>query len=109
MILQLENSVSRIQFLNPFYVIVHAKEVYLTPDMDSSRFNRVLSEIDFVRNFEEYAELDQTTPPHIIPSGIPRDRPILVGGFLRDICVREQRDCLRRTGYNAFICSEITY
>ena len=106
---ELDECVSRTNFDNPFYVIVHAQGAFPTLEMDRRKFYRVLSEIDFVRNFEQYVELDQLTPPDVILPGIPREKPVLVGGFLGNVCVKEQRDVLRRAGYNAFICSELTY
>lgn len=115
MTIQLESqvdAVSRTGFENPFYVVVHSKDFIPKFPLDIDRANRVLSEIDFIRTFEDenYVELDQQTPPETILSGIPMDRPILVCGFFGDICVKQQRDALRRTGYdNSHICSEATY
>lgn len=110
--IQLEDSVSRTGFENPFYVVVHAKDVHLPAIsyfMDVSKFCKVLSEIDFIRNFEDYVELNQHTSPETILSGIPKDRPLLVCGFFGDICVRQQRDALKNAGYDAYVCSEATY
>ena len=110
----LEDSVvDRTEFSNPFYVIVHAQGARLAPlsneHIDVPRFCKVHYDLEFIRTFEDYVELGDKTPPDIILPGIPRDRPVLVCGFLGNICVQEQMRTLRNHGYHAYIDSRATY
>ena len=112
MVTQLEESVSRVGFENPFYVVVHAEDARIIPNssiIDVPKFCKVHFEIDFIRLFEDYRELGRKVSEDVVLDGIPKDRPVLVCGFFGDDCVRKQRDALRRTGYDAYICKEATY
>lgn len=101
---------SVIGFVNPFYVIVHAE----TPIKDNSMRNNpdykpVISEIEKIMSTPECVMIDDKTPPGTVLPNIPKNRPIFVCGFFKDLCVKEQRDALEKAGYFARIYSPASF
>jgi hypothetical protein len=80
----------------PLYLIVHGYVVR----------GAVTSEIERIKRDEDCVEYDG--PSYRIPSGLPKDRKILVCGGFREICVTSQCNELKRWGYDASICDEAT-
>ena len=103
---------SKHEFSNPFYVIVHARDAEKDRVLRrKGSCRRVLEQIEEIRrtNPKNHVELGNISPETILPE-IPSDRPILVCGFFRDICVKQQMQALRRNGYNnSYIYIEGTY
>jgi hypothetical protein len=92
---------------NPFFVVVHA-EGEVPTNLNPQLYDRVMNEIEAIREKHDWVPMNDW-PPSTIPEGVPKDRPILVCGFYDHVCVQEQRDSLRRAGYEAYISRQGTF
>ncbi|MBR9704005.1 hypothetical protein GOV12_01230 [Candidatus Pacearchaeota archaeon] len=98
------------EFTNPFFVMVHTKNAYSDRHMrKKGSFVRTLANIETYKRNYDHITIDDLTSPDTIPPNLPKNRPILVCGFFKDICVKDQRDALVKAGYDAYISREGSY
>jgi hypothetical protein len=101
---------SATEFSNPYFVLVHTSSAIKDKILRKrGSFKRALAEIENIKRNHPYSSIDDKTSPDTIPENLPKNQPILVTGFFRDICVRQQKDALIRAGYNAYIAKEGSY
>jgi hypothetical protein len=98
---------SATEFDNPFFVLVHTRGEH-PPNLNREILDKVSREIAEIREKYDFVEMDEW-PPQTIPQGVPKDRPILVCGFFGGQCVMDQRNSLKRNGYDAYISREGTF
>jgi len=89
---------------SPFYVIVHASQIDLDPEVDGETRENLKTELKFIED-----NFDHTTGgPFRLANGVPHNRPILVAGAYDAICVGQQHDLLLKAGYDAYMSKEGT-
>lgn len=93
-------------FENPFYVVVHADQI--DREMTSGNLSKdiglkVKEEIEGLKL--RYSDSWIKAGPHIL-ANVPSNRPILVCGAFREICVSQQYERLLKEGIDAYISKE---
>lgn len=86
----------------PFYVFVHSRVAFLAAPNSG-----VYQKIQEVKKRAQYVEVIFNNTREIMP-GTPKGRPIIVGGALRGVCVKDQWEVLNKNGYQAEISEELS-
>jgi len=94
-------------FDSPFYVVVHADQIDV--EMGAGNLQRdlglkVKAEIEGLKS--RHPTSWTKAGPHILATGVPSDRPVLVCGAFEDVCVSQQYRRLLQAGYDAYISRE---
>jgi len=94
-------------FINPYFVVVHENQIPIemgAKNVDPDLGTRVLQEISEIKT--RHPNSWTKGSPFLVPSEVPRGRPVLVCGAFEEVCVGQQYHKLIQAGYDAYISRE---